>query len=60
MEESDAGRDADRSGADEDTVGTESDRIVREINPSMAEWEKFSGQMQRGTTAKTYKPNQLA
>ena len=60
-EESDAGRDPDRSGSDNEpqTAAEESDRSVREITPSMAEWEKITGQKQRCTSSKTNKPNKL-
>ena len=61
---SEARRDADRSGSDnepdEKTAAEESDRSVREISSSMAEWEKIPGQKQRSTLAQTNKPNKLA
>ena len=63
-EGSDAGRDADRSVSDNEpdreTAAEKSDRSVREITPSMAEWEKITGQKQRSTSPKTNKPNKLA
>ena len=63
-EGSDARRDADRSGSDNqpdrDTAAEESDRSIREITASMAEWEKITGQKQRSTSAKTDKLNKLA
>ena len=37
----------------------ESDRSVKDITPSMAEWERIPGQKQRSTSAKTNKPNKL-
>ena len=63
-EGSDAGRDADRSGSENDpdreTAAEASDRSVRGITTSMAEWEKIPGQKQRITSAKTNKPNKFA
>ena len=62
-EGSDAGRDADRYASDDEpdkeTAAAQSDRSVREITPSMAEWEKITGQKQRSTSGKTNKPNKL-
>ena len=47
-EGSDAGRDAHRSGSEDEpdgeTAAEESDRSVRAINSSMAEWENITGQ----------------
>ena len=61
---SDAGRDADRCGSDDEpdkkTAAEQSDRSVGEITHSMPELEKITGQKRRSTSAKTNKPNKLA
>ena len=55
-EGSDAGRDADRSDSDDEpdkeTAAEESHRSIREITPSMAEWEMITGQKERSTSAR--------